>query len=184
MKPLTHLYDQLTAKERFAVAVEALARGDMDELDRLNDTCPRKRYEIGDLAYHTRVNELWRLALLVKTELLKLRQNMAATLAVIVTLESAEDDDADGYETALSVYERMCGILKGKQTAWAEFCQGLGLTGEEVFRAFGLEDTDSDIAVIILSLDPNREIAPSNDAHNSTVRALRDCWATVEGKLQ
>lgn len=184
MKQISHLYDQLTAKERFTVAVEALARGDMDEIDRLNDTCPRKRYEIGDLAYHTRLNELWRMALLVKTELLKLRQNMAATLAVIVTLESAEDDDADSFETAVAAYGRMCAVLKGKQAAWAEFCQGLGLTGDDVFRAFRLNDLDDDMAAIVLSLDPPCEIVPSNDAHDLMIQTLRDCWSRVEGKLQ
>jgi hypothetical protein len=50
MKELTHLYDQLNAKERFGAAVQALVRRDMNELDRLIDTCPEKVYRMRDMA--------------------------------------------------------------------------------------------------------------------------------------
>lgn len=183
MKQLTHLYDQLTAKERFAVAVEALARGDMDELDRLNDTCPRKNYMIGDLAYHTRLTELWRMALLAKHEVLELSQNLTALLAILVTLESDDREDSESYEIAAVAYERGLAILKGKRAAWDDFCSELGLTGDDVLRAFRLGYPDDDVASLVLSLDVCDDMQADVTTHQKMLQVLRDSWGLVERKL-
>lgn len=41
---LGKLYERLTPEERFALDVEAMARGDAEESRRLVDTCPRRTY--------------------------------------------------------------------------------------------------------------------------------------------
>jgi len=50
-KGLTSMYDRLTAEERFRLVVEACAREDERETERLTNTCPRKTYEMNDLAF-------------------------------------------------------------------------------------------------------------------------------------
>ena len=51
---LGKLYDRLTPEERFALDVEAMARGDTEESRRLVDTCPRHDYRMTDLAFSGR----------------------------------------------------------------------------------------------------------------------------------
>jgi hypothetical protein len=51
---LGKLYDRLTPEERFALDVEAMARGDEEESRRLVDTCPRLGYTMTDLAFSGR----------------------------------------------------------------------------------------------------------------------------------
>ena len=54
-KGLTSMYDRLTAEERFRLVVEAFAREDQREAERLSTTCPRKVYEMNDLAFSSRL---------------------------------------------------------------------------------------------------------------------------------
>jgi hypothetical protein len=48
---LVHRYDRLEAEERFRAALEAAARDDEEEYDRLWDTCPMRRYSMTDAAF-------------------------------------------------------------------------------------------------------------------------------------
>jgi hypothetical protein len=52
---LGSMYDRLTPEERFRLVVEAFAREDQREAERLSGTCPRKAYEMNDLAFVERV---------------------------------------------------------------------------------------------------------------------------------
>lgn len=51
---LGKLYDRLTPEERFALDVEAMARGDTEESRRLVDACPRHDYRMTDVAFSGR----------------------------------------------------------------------------------------------------------------------------------
>ena len=51
---LAKLYDTLTADERFRLTVEALAREDKPEIDRLHRSCPRRTYTRMDVGYTER----------------------------------------------------------------------------------------------------------------------------------
>jgi hypothetical protein len=53
-KGLGKLYDRLTPEERFRLDVEAMARGDSIESDRLTRTCPRRSYTMTDLGFSGR----------------------------------------------------------------------------------------------------------------------------------
>ena len=48
-------YDKLKPEERFRLVIEALARGDKQEADRLAAACPRKIYREIDAEYGERV---------------------------------------------------------------------------------------------------------------------------------
>ena len=57
-KGLGRLYDRLTPEERFRLDLEAMARGDMAESERLTRTCPRRTYVMNDWGFAGR----WQLA--------------------------------------------------------------------------------------------------------------------------
>ena len=53
---LGKLYDRLDPDERFRLVLEAAARGDEEEIERLRDTCPRAEYKASDIAYSDRIS--------------------------------------------------------------------------------------------------------------------------------
>jgi hypothetical protein len=50
-KGLHRHYDRLSAEERFRLDVLAMARGDMEESERLTRTCPRRTYTMNDAGF-------------------------------------------------------------------------------------------------------------------------------------
>ena len=66
---LARLYDRLEPDERFRLVVQALARGDRAEADRLGRACPVKRYAISDPRYADRLELSDELTLVVLLEL-------------------------------------------------------------------------------------------------------------------
>jgi hypothetical protein len=68
------LYDRLTPEERFRLDVEAMARGDAAESERLTSTCPRGTYTMTDVGFSGR----WDGAIqLTMAALMDLRQSTA-----------------------------------------------------------------------------------------------------------
>ena len=64
-------YDVLTPPERFTLMVEALARDDQGEADRLEDTCPRLTYTHNDAEFRDRLQRSYTIALLACVNLQK-----------------------------------------------------------------------------------------------------------------
>jgi hypothetical protein len=52
---LDRLYDRFTPEERFRLTLEALAREDEQEAERLWESCPRRTYTMNDAAYGDRM---------------------------------------------------------------------------------------------------------------------------------
>ena len=48
---LAKFYDRLTPEERFRLLIEALVRGDEGEWRNLEKSCPKRIYEMSDVAY-------------------------------------------------------------------------------------------------------------------------------------
>jgi hypothetical protein len=63
--PLSRNYDQLKGDERFVLLVEAMARKDDAEADRLEDSCPRLVYRQDDLEFRDRMKRAYLIAMLV-----------------------------------------------------------------------------------------------------------------------
>ena len=70
--PLKNYYACLTPAERFALTVEALARGDEAEADRLEDACPKLYYRHNDAEFRDRMQRSYTIALLAMVNLQKL----------------------------------------------------------------------------------------------------------------
>lgn len=66
---LARRYDRLTPDERARAALEASARGDFEERDRLIDSCPRHTYSEPDAAFMDRLDASRDLAVIVALEL-------------------------------------------------------------------------------------------------------------------
>lgn len=68
-KKLMGHYDTLTGAERFALVIEAMARGDRAEERRLDDACPLVHYRAEDEQYRGRMRRLGVLALATALDL-------------------------------------------------------------------------------------------------------------------
>lgn len=55
-------YGRLTGQERFALMVEAMARGDEREADRLEETCPKQAYRCEDPEFRDRMRRAYMIA--------------------------------------------------------------------------------------------------------------------------
>src|ERR671921_3054795 len=76
---LGKFYDRFDPDERFRLILEAAARGDEEEIERLRDTCPRVRYTAIDIAYSDRISSSLKMTML-------LCQLLAPSLTKIRTL--------------------------------------------------------------------------------------------------
>ena len=63
MKTMERLYDRLTPTERFQIAVAAFGRGDLAEVDRLNDSTVWRNLKVQEPAYFDRLQRITWVAL-------------------------------------------------------------------------------------------------------------------------
>lgn len=138
MTAITNLYDRLTPMERLSAFVEAAARKDLPELDRLNDTCPRKSYVMDDLAYTDGKRQLWLLAAMVQIQVDRFGFGAIAALMKLAHGSPSDPDRESTLDAACNLLARMKGCLDG----WGEFCAEVGLDGDVAFNAFGLSAGD------------------------------------------
>jgi len=93
---LARNYSVLAPHERFPLMVESMARGDEAEADRLEDSCPRRRYELRDREFQDRMSRSNTIALMV---CLNLRQGLAQIRAA--------RPDCSGLREVKSLRERL-----------------------------------------------------------------------------
>lgn len=67
IKPI--IYEQLTPAQRIIASIEAMARGDEKEEERLIKTCPKKLYNISDPVYAYRLEALQDMAMAVECDM-------------------------------------------------------------------------------------------------------------------
>jgi hypothetical protein len=70
--PLSRNYKVLKPHERFTLTLEAMARGDEVEADRLEDTCPRLNYNLEDREYRDRMHRAYLITLMAWGNLQKM----------------------------------------------------------------------------------------------------------------
>jgi len=56
--------------------------------------------------------------------------------------ETEDGEEVKGAAVAEESYLRLSAMTKGKRAAWTDFCNGLGLDGDEVMRAFHFQKDD------------------------------------------
>jgi hypothetical protein len=143
---MDRLYERLTPTERFQIAVAAFGRGDLAEVDRLNDTTPYRTVKIQDPAYFDRLQRIIWLALYVAVQA---RNQEAAAVAVYAALvlntlraDDLEGGDADENDAKFEELCRLCvdriSRLKALSSAWETFCTGLGVSASDIDKMMGL----------------------------------------------
>ena len=73
---LGKLYDKLTPEERFRLDLEAMARGDREESERLTRTCPRQTYVMNDWGFAGRWSLTTELTLRVYARIAQLLERL------------------------------------------------------------------------------------------------------------
>jgi len=119
MKINPALYETLSPRQRIIATIEAEARGDQAEVQRLVKTCPRKTYSQADAAYTDTMNALQSLCMMIQIELLQ--HALGFWCAV-------QQDHA----ASAVLLQRMADI----QAAWAEVIKPMGLDPSYVEKAF------------------------------------------------
>ena len=121
---LSKHYGTLTAPERLKVAIDAMARGDWEEVRKLGETCPKIIYQPQrDLAFTGKYQSLQVMALLHAVSFYQIRGAMIAALYTQDTMS----------------YSLRHADLMAYIEAWQRFCEYAGLEPETVLKAFGLK---------------------------------------------
>ncbi len=148
---LGKLYDRFTPDERFRLAIEALVRGDEEEVQRLRDTCPREIYRMTELAYRDRIMRSMEMTMGVCLDLVPLLAQLKMVEAFRETLPLSYNWCED-----VAVLAYLDGHEAGSKHAW----QTAGKIGEPPPGwEEGGEDpvTDEDLQRITEPLDKVRE---------------------------
>ena len=146
MKTMERLYERLTPTGRFQIAVAAFGRGDLAEVDRLNDSAPYRTVKVQEPGYFARLQRITWLALYVTVQA---RTHQAAAVAVYAALvlntlraDDLEGSDADENDAK---FEELCQLcverisrLKALHSAWETFCEGLGVSASDLDKMIGL----------------------------------------------
>lgn len=126
----TH-YKNFSPGERIALFYEAMARRDLDEADRLIDTCPTKSYRCMDTAYGEGVRMVYEACFCVRLMIEEANSRMLLCGALM----SAHRDDEAAFDKFADSYVDVAARIKGYWDAWLEFCAQAGVEPEAVMRA-------------------------------------------------
>lgn len=159
MKDISKLYKNLTNDERVRLFIEAAARQDLEELDKLNDTCPQKTYR-GEDWYYTRMKHRY-FNIALQYRITGDRLLMIALMSFLATLAYDDDETSEKMDEA---FKTVMARYKGRELAWAKFCDQLGVDGETLKKAASVEDDFAHeflMTLGIINVDPSLE-AESN----------------------
>jgi hypothetical protein len=161
-------YERLTPDERFRISVEAFARLDIAEIDRLQDTCGYVSIREHAPAYFARLRGFWELSMFHGIRARDGTVGFALALGKLCkSTDQMEDEDIDlliGWTAG----------LKGLNGAWEEFCKELGV-----------DPTNTDLSYytqakkIVASIDefiPDEIIEPNTEMQSEWLETLRDMW--------
>lgn len=157
MKDITQLYKNMTNDERVVLFFEAAARMDIEEMDRLNDTCPQKTYRGEDWSYTRKKRSIHDATIMYKIG--NDRAIIGALLALVGILTYDNDDDI---ESSVQALQRGMDVYKGRMLAWQQLCDSLGIDSNTLAKASGLNDTYA--SDFLINLDFGLEIEPDKEA--------------------
>jgi hypothetical protein len=124
VKDISRQYALLTADERFQLFVQAMGRKDEQELDRLENTCPRLQYSAKDHDYTWRKMRFITYAL--ATALQQLRTELLATTALMLAFANDDAEHEDAETKALDAFRKLMRVRNGRRAGWHRFCDQIG----------------------------------------------------------
>jgi hypothetical protein len=142
---LGKLYDRLSPEERFALDVEAMARGDEEESRRLVDTCPRLGYTMTDVAFSGRWLTTLEMVLAMCVDLTQHMSRLSMLDGIREMLPYARVVYRNAGETAY-----LDGHEAGSRYAW----QRAGMSGDPP----GWGPLEDDLEVEVEDCDPAIEV--------------------------
>ena len=186
MKTMDRLYDRLTPTERFQIAVAAFGRGDLAEVDRLNDTTPYRTAKIQEPAYFDRLQRITWLALYVAVQARNQEAAAVAVYAALVLNTMRADDlkggDADENDAK---FEEMCQLcvdrisrLKALSSAWETFCEGLGVSASDIDKMTGLPLLGPGGALEVIE-ETVGEVAPDDGYQRECLDHMMEFWDSM-----
>ncbi len=179
MTDLTRQYWTFTPDERFRLFVKAATRRDLQEMDRLNDSCPRRSYLTEDAEYTARKLKFFNLYLLHSIAVANTGAPALAALLMLVAFEGDEERTAllDGVEQAVvKLTVKRLSMIE----AWRQFCEEIGLDSNDVDNIYGSERdwlmamVDHTIAYATLA-----EITPDEAQVKKWLESWRESWAVA-----
>jgi len=187
MRSMDRLYERLTPTERFKIAVAAFGRGDLTEVDRLNDSTTWRTIKIQEPAYFDRLQRLTWLVLYFMVDVRNLQLAVIALFSAmsIHLLQSdsrrdngePRDDDDARFDELVELIEQKISRLKALQAAWVEFCSGLGVSASDVDTMIGMSFMGR-----LEQLGPVQEIvgqiSPDEEYQRECRDHMRSFWKT------
>lgn len=131
MKMPTKIYERLTPNERFLAFVEAAARQDEEELDRLNATCPMKTYEIEDPAYFLPKTNAMLITLIAHVDSAWHSELASFSMALLILGSNKHEEKAID---SLGVFVRR---YRTQMDGFAKFCEAIGVNPQSLRQAAG-----------------------------------------------
>ena len=189
MKDISNHYQHLTAEERFRLFVQAMGRKDEQELDRLENTCPRKSYTQQDWKYtNMKMTFMW---YALASALEEVRTALLASIAIGLSL-AGDDDDPDKTDSLMDAFKKIMHTSRGKKAGWKVFCTGLGVDPEAItapfldhiefaegFRHAAYEAAYAESEDAVLDVGVDDAIVAKITAAQAA--ALEDAWTTKTG---
>ena len=187
MKTMERLYERLKPSERFKIAVAAFGRGDLAEVDRLNDSTAYRGIKVQEPAYFDRLQRLTWLTLYFMVDVRNLQLAVLALFSAmsIHLLQSdsrrdrgePRDDDDARFDKLVELIEQKISRLKALQAAWMEFCSGLGISASDVDTMIGIPFMGR-----LEQLEPVQEIvgsiSPDDEYQRECLDVMRRFWKT------
>jgi hypothetical protein len=102
-------YETLTGAERFALMIEAMARGDEAECDRLEDSCPQKVYRCDDADFRDCMRRAYHIA---ATVVLNMREGLVRIRMAKAFRDTAHLFAGEIAKFATAAY--LCGRVNGR----------------------------------------------------------------------
>jgi hypothetical protein len=178
MKDLSKHYEQWTADERFRLFVEAMGRKDERELDRLEATCPRRRYDAQEYEY-TRKKMLFTVLALASV-VQKLRIELLASTALVAAFAIDAEAHGESAQTAIDAFRHFMCDRRGKRDGWLRFCDKIGVNPDAITAPF-LADIEWAMAPAesvseMLEQDGAGDPSAANATAAQEFEALIDAW--------
>jgi hypothetical protein len=134
MSGLAKLYPSLTANERFRLWVEAMKRKDEQELDRLEATCPRRRYDAQDYEYTRKKTHFMVLAL--ATALRNQSLDLLSCIGLVALLALDADAELEREEDAAKLLQTLLQMRQARRDGWLRFCDRIGADADAMAGPF------------------------------------------------
>ena len=176
MKDLSKHYEQLTADERFRLWVEAMGRKDGQELDRLEATCPRRRYDAQDYAYTRRKARFTVYAL--ASALQRLEIDLLASTALVVALVNDDNGNDSAESKAIEAFKTFMRLRHGKRDGWLRFCKRAGVDPDAMTAPF-VEHVEWAMCAAEAASETLEEDS-ADDPSNAEVIATREFEALID----